>query len=48
MREWNPVSQEHTGRVIEKRVTYVLKTKDVKFWPCENVEKYWFQAISFR
>jgi hypothetical protein len=33
---------------IEKKVTYVLKTKDVKFWPIEDVEEYGFQIISFK
>lgn len=46
LREWNPVTKEYTGRAIEKKATYVLKTKDVKFWPQEDVEKYGFQIIS--
>lgn len=46
--EWNPKTKEYTGRVLEKEVTYVFKTKDAKFWPKEDVEKYGFQIISFR
>ena len=45
--EWNPKTKEYTGRVLEKEVTYVFKTKDAKFWPKEDVEKYGFQIISF-
>ena len=48
LREWDPETKEYTGRVLEKQVTYVLKTKDVKFWPIEEVEKYGFQIISFK
>lgn len=40
--------RNYTGRVIEKRVTYVLKTKDVHFFPPEDVEKYGYQIISFK
>ncbi|MCX6820797.1 MAG: DUF3850 domain-containing protein [Candidatus Aenigmarchaeota archaeon] len=48
LREWDPQTQSYTGRELEKTVTYVLKTKDVKFWPGEDVEKHGFQVISFR
>ena len=47
LREWNPETKDYTGRVLEKKVTYVFKTKDAKFWPKEDVEKYGFQVISF-
>ena len=48
LKEWNPETKEYTGRVLEKEVTYVIKTKDIKFWPEEDVEKYGYQIISFR
>ena len=48
LREWNPETKEYTGRILEKQVTYVLKTKDIKFWPMEEVEKHGFQIISFK
>jgi hypothetical protein len=47
LREWDPKTKTYTGRTIEKAVAYVLKTKDVKFWPKEEVEKYGFQVIVF-
>ena len=47
LKEWNPETKEYTGRVIEKKVAHVLKTKDVKFWPEEDVDKFGFQIISF-
>ncbi len=47
LREWDPETREYTGRVLEKEVTYVLKTKDLKFWPKEEVEKLGYQIISW-
>ena len=48
LKEWDPKTKNYTGRQIEKEVTYVLKTKDIKLWPEENIEKYGFQIISIR
>lgn len=48
LEEWNPKTKEYTGRKIEKKVTYVLKTKDVKFWNKEDVDKYGLQIIGFK
>lgn len=48
LKEWNPSTKEFTGRVLEKEVTYVGKTKGQRFWPAEDVERYGFQIISFR
>ena len=48
LREWDPKTKKYTGRVLEKQVTYVLKTKDVKFWPQAEVKKYGCQVISFK
>lgn len=47
LREWNPKTEKYTGRIIEKKVTYVLKTKNLKFWAEDDVEKYGYQVISF-
>ena len=48
LREWNPDNRVYTGRTIEKEVTYVFKTKDVAFWPKEEVDKYGFQILSLK
>ena len=45
LREWNPETKEYTGRVVEKKVGYVLKTKDLKFWDKEDIDKYGYQII---
>ena len=46
--EWNSEEQTYTGRQIEKEVTYVLKTKDVDFWPNEDVNKFGLQIIALK
>ncbi len=48
LREWNPETKEYTGRLIEKTITYVGKTKDFKFWSKEEIAKYGFQIIAFK
>ena len=46
LREWNPETKEYAGRSVEKKVTYVIKTKELKFWKSEEVENYGYQIIS--
>lgn len=46
LREWDPQKKEYTGRAIEKKITYVSKTKELKFWPKEEVDKYGFLVLS--
>jgi ribosomal protein S17 len=48
LKEWDPKTKEYTGRVLEKKVTYVGKTKNLTFWPKEDIEKYGFQIIAFK
>ncbi|MFH1751404.1 MAG: DUF3850 domain-containing protein [archaeon] len=48
LKEGNPKTKEFTGRIIEKQVRFVLKTKDIKFWPKEEIDKHGLQIISFK
>ena len=48
LREWDPATNLYTGREMEKEVTYIIKTKDLKFWPQEEVDKYGYQIISIK
>lgn len=48
LKEWDPKTKKYSGRQIEKKVTYVIKTKKVNFWPKEDIEKYGFQVIGFK
>jgi hypothetical protein len=47
LREWDTKTGEYTGREMEKEVTFVLKTKDIDFWPKEDIDKFGLQVISF-
>ena len=39
-KEYDPNTKEYTGREVEKRIGYVLRTKDNEFWKKEEIEKY--------
>jgi hypothetical protein len=47
LREWDPVTREYTGRVLEKTVTYVLKTKDLPFAK-EDIDLYGYQVLALK
>jgi hypothetical protein len=47
LREWNPETQEYTGRELEKKVTYVAKFKMQELmWPEEEVREKGIQIMS--
>lgn len=48
LREWDPKTKKYTGREIEKKVTYVGKTKEGSPWSKEEIDKYGFQVIAFK
>lgn len=48
LKEWDPKTRAFTGRRTKKIVTHILKTKDLKFWPKKEIEKYGLQVISFK
>lgn len=45
LKEWDPKKKDYTGRQIEKKVSYVLKTKNLKFWTKKDIQKYGYQII---
>jgi len=45
-REWDPTTKAYTGRMMERKVGYVGRTKDWEVWPKADIEKYGFQVIS--
>ena len=47
LKEFNPKTRSYTGRVLEKKITYVTKTKDSKFYKQEDVDKFGFVIIGF-
>lgn len=49
LKEWDPDTNEYTGREIEKVVGYVgYLDKFPAFWSEEEVKKYGFQIISLK
>lgn len=48
LREWDPEKKDYTGRELEKEVTFVMKTKDLKFWSQEDIDELGFLVMSFK
>ena len=48
LREWDPDTKQYTGRQIEKQITYQIKTKDIKFFSQEDIDRYGWQVIGFK
>jgi len=48
LKEWDPKTKAYTGRILEKQITFVLKTKNQNLWKKEDIEKYGFQVIAFK
>ncbi len=48
LKEWNPKNRKYTGRKVARRVTYVVKTKDIDFWSTEDIEKHGLQVIGIK
>lgn len=46
LKEWDPKARSYTGRTLGKRVGYIRKTKDLPFWPHEEIESKGLQVIS--
>jgi len=48
LREWDPDTKDYTGRQLEKTITFVMKTKDLKFWSQEDIDELGFVVMSFK
>ncbi len=48
LREWDPEKEDFTGRIIEKEISHVLKTKELKVGSDEEISNFGFQILSFR
>ena len=38
LEEYDPKTKSYTGRKIEKKITYILNTKEQKFWSQKDIE----------
>lgn len=45
LREWDPDKKDYTGRVVEKKVTSVMKVDPLKYYKVEDLKKYGMQVI---
>jgi len=48
LREWDPEKEEYTGRELEKEITFIVKTKDLKFWSQEDINELGFLVMSLK
>jgi len=48
LREWDPEKKDYTGRTIEKKITYIVRTKDLPFWSKEEIEEKGYQIVGFK
>jgi len=44
--EYDPVTNSYSGRKLQKRITFVGKTKDWKFFKQEDVNKFGYVIMS--
>ena len=43
--EWDPEMKAYSGRTLEMKVTFQIKTKDLPYWSEEDVDKYGFTVM---
>lgn len=48
LEEWNPKTKQYTGRILRKKISFVLKTKKLKFWTKKEIKKYGLQILSLK
>ncbi len=48
LKEWDNEKSTYTGRVIKKEITYVLHTKDMKYWSEEEIKNKGFVVLSLK
>ena len=46
LEEWDPATRQYTGRTLSRKITCVVKTKDLDFWSEEAVQKDGYQIMS--
>lgn len=46
LREWDPNVKEYTGRILKKKVTFVLDTKAMPYWSGEDSKEFGLSVLS--
>lgn len=47
LEEWNPETEQYTGRSVSVLVEYIVKTKGLPYWSLEEIAQYGYQIIQF-
>lgn len=48
LKEYDPKTEQYTGKSVEKVITYVAKVDATKFYSKGDINEYGLQIISFR
>jgi len=48
LEEWDEKKGSYTGRSIRKKISYVLRTKNLKFWKKEDIDKNGFFIMGLK
>ena len=48
LREWNPKTKRYTGKELKRKVSYVMKTKSLKFWKAGEAQEKGLQVITWK
>jgi ribosomal protein S17 len=48
LEEYDPKLKKYTGRKIEKKITFVLNTKDQKYWSQSDITKEGILIMGFK
>jgi len=48
LKEFDPEKKQYTGRELRKEITYIAKTKNMKFFTKEEIEEYGYQILGLK
>lgn len=48
LKEWDPKHKKYTGRKIERKITFVLRTDGTEFWTKDKIKKHGFLVMSLK
>lgn len=48
LEEYDPIKKKYTGRVVEKKIVFVLNTNEQKYWSNSDIKKYGLQIMAFK
>ncbi len=46
LEEYNPLTGKYTGRKLKRKIGFILKTKELKFWTEDEIKKHGFVVLS--